>query len=174
MSQSDLSKLRNIKCIILDVDGVLTDGTVQVTEAGDMLRTFNIKDGYAIQHAVKQGYQLVVISGGSSNGVKVRMEKLGVKEVYLAISNKLDCFGEITAKLDLEKDACLYVGDEMIDIPVMKEVGLAVCPSDAASQVKEISAIITHQAGGKGCVREIIEKVMTVQGTWDNSESHVW
>lgn len=174
MSQSDLSKLRHIKCIVMDVDGVLTDGTVQVTEAGDSLRTFNIKDGYAIQHAVKQGYKLAVISGGTSNGVRLRMEKLGLTEIHMSVKNKKECFADLCKRWSVDPKDCLFMGDEMIDLEPLEMAGISYCPIDAADHVREACMFVSSKKGGDGCVREIIEKIMILQGTWVNADSFVW
>jgi 3-deoxy-D-manno-octulosonate 8-phosphate phosphatase (KDO 8-P phosphatase) len=161
-----LEKIKHIKAFILDVDGVLTNGMVHVTETGEQLRQFNIKDGYAIQLAVKRGYMIVVLSGSTSKGVKLRLEGLGVKNVFLNLDSKTEAYINFLNSSGLSSDQILYVGDDIPDLAVMKQVGLAVCPSDAAEEIKSVSHYISPKSGGEGCVRDIIEKVLRIQNAW--------
>lgn len=161
-----LEKLKNIKAFILDIDGVLTDATVLVTEAGEQLRRFNVRDGYALQLAVKKGYKVSAISGGKSASVVLRLQGLGITDVYLGIDKKLDVYTDFIKTHDLKHEEVLYMGDDIPDVPVMKLVGLACCPADAVEEVKALSEYISTAKGGYGCVRDIIEKVLKVQGLW--------
>lgn len=161
-----LSNFKNIRCIVLDVDGVLTDGTILVTESGEFLRSFNVKDGYAIQLAVKRGVKVLVISGGQSEGVLRRMKKLGVDKVYLGISNKLPLLQKIADQEQLKAEEILFVGDDIPDLESMKWCGISVCPADAAEDIKKISSFISPFKGGKGVVRDVIEKILKLQDTW--------
>ncbi|MFZ4263383.1 KdsC family phosphatase [Sphingobacterium sp. HJSM2_6] len=160
------NKLKNIKVIILDVDGVLTDGTVLVNEQGEQLRTFNVKDGYAMQLAEKVGLKIWVITGGKSEGVKSRLLGLGLSEVHLAVQNKRVLLRELLATHGISSEQALYVGDDMPDYEVMQDVELAVCPQDAVEEIKAIAHYMSPKAGGKGVVRDIIEKTLKMQGKW--------
>jgi 3-deoxy-D-manno-octulosonate 8-phosphate phosphatase (KDO 8-P phosphatase) len=161
-----LSKLKDITTFVFDVDGVLTDGSVFVTEAGDQCRTFNTKDGYALQLAVKCMYNVCIITGGRSEGVRLRLNSLGVTDVFLGAHVKLDIFKEYIAGKYIEPNNVLYMGDDIPDIDIMKVIGLPTCPADSAEEVKAVSQYISPALGGKGCVRDVIEKVMKIQGKW--------
>ncbi len=161
--------LNQITTFIFDVDGVLTDGTVTVTTDGEMLRTMNIKDGYALKTAVDKGYSVCIISGGSNEGVRKRLENLGLTDVYLGVQNKIEQLNDYLEKHDLKLENALYMGDDIPDYPVMKLVGLPCCPQDAVPEIKAISKYISHKNGGKGAVRDVIEQVLKVQGKWNGS-----
>lgn len=165
---------KNIKAFAFDIDGVLTQGDVLVNEEGQMLRRVNIKDGYALQHAVKQGYAIAIISGGKSEGMRKRFEGLGVQHIYLGQDHKEAAFADFLAKLNLEASEVAYMGDDMPDMPLLRKVGLSCCPKDAAVDVKEICAYISPFNGGEACVRELIERTMKIQNTWFNEDSHSW
>lgn len=167
MEKSYKEIMPQISTFIFDVDGVLTDGTVQVLENGNMIRQMNIKDGYALKTAVDAGYNVCIISGGSSEGVRVRLERLGLSDVYLGAHNKIEQYNKIINKYSLKADEILYMGDDIPDYPVMKLVGLACSPKDAAPEIQGISQYISQKNGGKGCVRDVIEQVLKVQGKWD-------
>ncbi len=169
-----LNKLHEIRAFVFDVDGVLTDGTVHVTESGEQLRSFNIKDGYALQLAVKRGYPVAVISGARSEGVRLRLRGLGITHIYLAIENKTETFQAFIREHELHPDQIVYMGDDIPDLPVMKLAGLPVCPADAADDIKAISGYISPRSGGQGCARDIIEKVLKVQNRWfdENPSAH--
>ena len=158
--------LPSIKTFIFDVDGVLTDGKILITNEGELLRSFDTKDGYAIKCALVQGYKIVVISGGRNQGVEERFKELGVFDIYMGIHYKLDAFQDLLDNYDLDPETILYVGDDVPDIPVMEKVGLGCCPADAVSDVKNMADYVSHKNGGEGCVREIIEQVLRVQGKW--------
>lgn len=159
-------KLKKINTFIFDVDGVLTDGSVLVTESGEQLRQFNTKDGYALQLAVKKGYRIVIISGGKSLGVDKRLKGLGVSDVFLGVSHKIPVFQKYIAEQGIMPDTIVYVGDDVPDAEIMELVGLAVCPSDAVDEIKEMSHYISSKVGGRGVARDIIEKVLKIQGKW--------
>jgi 3-deoxy-D-manno-octulosonate 8-phosphate phosphatase (KDO 8-P phosphatase) len=158
--------LKNITTFIFDVDGVLSDGTVLLLPDGDQARNMNIKDGYAIQHAVKKGYQVCIISGGGSEMVKKRLNGLGVSDVYLKISDKKDKYEDYLYSNSLSHQEILYMGDDLPDYEVMKMVGVASCPDDAAAEIKSICHYVSPQKGGYGCVRDVIEQVLKIQGKW--------
>jgi 3-deoxy-D-manno-octulosonate 8-phosphate phosphatase (KDO 8-P phosphatase) len=161
-----LSKLHTIKAFIFDIDGVMTDATVQITEAGEQLRRFNVKDGYALQLAVKRGFKVFAISGSKSKSGILRLERLGLSAVHIGIENKTDVYHNILNKYHLSSSEIVYMGDDIPDLPVMKTIGVPVCPADAAEEIKSISTYISPKTGGSGCVRDIIEKVLRVQKKW--------
>ncbi len=169
-----LSKLKTIKAFIFDVDGVLTDGNVLTTEKGEMLRTFNIKDGYALQHALKLKYPVGIISGGKTEGVRLRLEFLGIKNIYLGQKNKKDAFQNFLNTHKLNAEDILYMGDDIPDLELIKMSGLGCCPKDAVVDILQVADFISPYEGGKGCVRDIIEKTLKAQQTWWNEESYSW
>lgn len=161
-----LQKLKEITTFIFDVDGVLTDGSILAAESGEFLRTFNIKDGYALQLAVKRGYLVCVISGGKGAAMQKRFEGLGITEVFLGVSDKVKVFKALADQYNLNGNQILYMGDDIPDLKVMQLVGLPTCPADAVPEVKALSEYISPYDGGKTAVRDIIEKVMRVQEKW--------
>ncbi len=158
--------LKHINTFIFDVDGVLTDGTIMVTTQGEMYRTMNIKDGYALKTAVEKGYHVCIISGGNNEGVRVRLQNLGIKDVFLGAHNKTKILEDYLKEKNVELRNTLYMGDDLPDFEVMQEVGLPTCPQDAVQEIKAISKYVSHKKGGKGCVRDVLEQVMKVQGKW--------
>ncbi|MDG1024137.1 MAG: HAD-IIIA family hydrolase [Flavobacteriaceae bacterium] len=158
--------LPHIKTFIFDVDGVLTDGKILITNEGELLRSFDTKDGYAMKCALVQGYKIVIITGGRNQGVEDRFKELGVFDIYMGAHHKIDAYQDLMDNYDLDPETILYVGDDIPDIPVMEKVGLGCCPSDAVSDVKAMANYVSHKKGGEGCVREIIEQVLRVQGKW--------
>ena len=162
-----LSKFKPIKTFVFDVDGVLTDGTLLVLNDGQMARRMNIKDGYALQLAVKKGYRVLVISGGTSDAIKYRLDKLGVTENFLQVENKKEKLTQYVAQHDLKWEEVLFMGDDIPDHAAMQLVGLPCCPADAATEIKQISQYISPFEGGKGCARDVIEKVLKLNGHWD-------
>lgn len=166
MAKSYKEVLNQITTFIFDVDGVLTDSTVHVTPTGEMLRIMNIRDGFAIKAAIESGYQVCIISGGNNEGVRIRLQNLGVTNIHLASPDKVKTFKEYIELYHINPDAVLYMGDDIPDFHVMKLVGLPTCPQDASPEIKAISKYISHKNGGKGAVREVIEQVMKTQGKW--------
>ena len=160
------TKLKDIKAFIFDCDGVLTDGCVNLLPSGEQVRTMNTRDGYALQLAVKKGYIVAVISGGNSAAVKTRMTKLGVHDVYLACHDKVTALKELIHIYSLDPTQILYMGDDLPDYEVMQEVGLPTCPDNAVQEIKNLSDYISSKKGGEGCVRDVIEQAMKVQGKW--------
>ncbi|MEN3322367.1 HAD-IIIA family hydrolase [Mariniflexile soesokkakense] len=158
--------LNHITTFIFDVDGVLTNGTVLVTTSGELLRTMGIKDGYALKFAVSAGYNVAIISAGTNEGVKLRLEGLGVKDVYLGAHDKIKQFETYIKNNNIKPENILYMGDDVADFPVMKVVGLPTCPQDAIPEIKGISKYISHKKGGEGAARDVIEQVLKVQGKW--------
>ncbi len=167
-------KLNKINTFVFDYDGVLSDGTVILMPDGDALRTANVKDGYAIQLAIKKGYNVVIISGGYSQSTLKRLENLTVKDIYLGVKVKINVLEEYMEKQNLKPENIVYMGDDIPDFECMKKVGVACCPSDAAVEIKEISDYISHQAGGKGCVRDIIEQVLRLHNKWMSGDAYSW
>ena len=159
-------KLNNIKAFIFDVDGVLTDGRVLVTTSGEMHRSLNTKDGFAMKFALTNGYKIAIISGGTNEGVRDRFEELGVQKVYLGVHQKDDSFDDFVKENNLNSSEVLYMGDDIPDLSVMEKSGLSTCPKDAVTDVKDSADYISHKKGGDGCVREIIEQVLRVKGDW--------
>ncbi len=163
-------KLNSINTFIFDVDGVFTHNQVMLMPSGEMVRSMNTKDGFAIRSALDAGLNVVIITGGKSEAVRLRFEGLGVKHVFLGIHDKITCLNELLEKENINPDHCLYMGDDIPDYDVMKRVGLAVCPSDAVPEIKAISRYVSPYDGGHGCVRDIVEQTLKVQGTWFNTQ----
>ena len=163
-----LPAFKKIKLFVLDVDGVLTDGSLILMDNGEMARKMNIKDGYALQLAVKKGYDVMVISGGSSEAVRLRLEKLGVKNIHLKVSNKKDLLVKYVTDQHLEWPQVLYMGDDIPDVLPMQAAGLACAPADAVPEIRSIAHYISPLCGGSGCVRDVIEKVMKLNGAWND------
>jgi len=161
-----LQKLKEITTFIFDVDGVLTNGDILASDSGEFLRTFNIKDGYALQLAVKRGFHVCIISGGKGQAMQKRFEGLGIKAIFLGVSDKVQVFHQYLEKIQMEASQVLYMGDDIPDLKVMKLVGLPTCPADAVPEIKTISQYISPYTGGKTAVRDIIEKVLRVQEQW--------
>lgn len=161
--------LADITTFIFDVDGVLTDGSVTVTTDGEMLRTMNIKDGFALKTAIDAGFKICIISGGSNEGVRKRLEGLGIKDIFLGAHNKIEQLNAYLNTHSVTPEQTLYMGDDIPDYPVMKLVGLPCCPQDAAPEIKTISKYISHKDGGKGAVRDVIEQVLKVQDKWNGN-----
>ncbi|MGB1038970.1 MAG: KdsC family phosphatase [Bacteroidia bacterium] len=169
-----LDQLSEVKTFIFDVDGVFTTGTVIATDSGEMNRDFNIKDGFAINHAVKNGYTIIIISGGDSEGVRTRLKRLGVKEVHTAIRDKEAHLRSLQERLSIDLQNTVYMGDDLPDIPVMNMCGVKVSPADAVWEVRDSADIVTKSNGGRGAIREIVEKVMVTQDTWKSDDQYVW
>lgn len=159
--------LNQVTTFIFDVDGILTDGTILLTSTGEMLRTMHTKDGFAMKTALLAGYNMCIISGGSNEGVRLRLNALGIKDVYLNAQNKIEQLLHYFQLYNIKAENVLYMGDDIPDYPVMKLVGLPTCPQDAVPEIKAISKYISHKNGGKGCVRDVIEQVLKVQGKWN-------
>ncbi|MEN1784333.1 MAG: HAD-IIIA family hydrolase [Bacteroidota bacterium] len=163
--------LNHITTFIFDVDGVLTDGSLLITDKGEMLRKMNVKDGYALKTALLKGYHICIITGGSNLGVRDRLRDLGITDIYLGAHHKTEPLEEYLEIHGLQPENALYMGDDMPDIPPMKLVGLATCPQNAVPEVKMICDYVSHKNGGDGCVRDIIEQVLKVRGDWNRNFS---
>lgn len=165
-----LAAFRPIQLFALDVDGVLTDGSLLLLNDGQMVRRMNIKDGYALQLAVKKGYRVVIISGGTSEAVKLRLQKLGITDVEMGVTDKTEILQRYMHQYNLSREQVLYMGDDMPDRKVMKMAGLACCPTDAVAEIRDMAAYISPVNGGEGCVRDVIEKVLKLHGCWNDDE----
>jgi 3-deoxy-D-manno-octulosonate 8-phosphate phosphatase (KDO 8-P phosphatase) len=166
--------LRNVKAFVFDVDGVFTDGTVFLDPGGEMVRSMNIKDGYAVQYCIKKGYPVGIISGGNSESVRTRFQRLGVTDIYLKSHNKMADFEDFMFKYNLLAEQILYMGDDIPDHEVMNRAGVPTCPADAAQEIKNISTYISDKNGGQGCVRDVIEQVLRLHGNWMAEEAFHW
>lgn len=161
--------LNHITTFIFDVDGVLTDGSVTITTNGELMRTMNTKDGYALKTAIDAGYNVCVISGGTNEGVRLRLRGLGLTDIYLGAHDKVEHLKEYFEIYNIKAENVLFMGDDIPDYQVMKMVGLPCCPQDSVPEIKAISKYVSHKNGGKGAVRDVIEQVLKVQGKWNGS-----
>ena len=161
-----LDQLKDVKAFVFDVDGVLTDNRILVNEEGELLRSFHVRDGQGIKFAIASGYPIGIITGGRSKGVVKRLTGLGIQFVYSGAADKQPYFQEFLKIHGLLASDVLYIGDDIPDLQIMRQVGLAVCPSDAVSEVLAVADYISPLRGGDGLVRDVIEKVMKVQGKW--------
>lgn len=166
-------KLTQVNAFIFDVDGVFS-GNIFLSSNGEQWRSMNIKDGYAVQLAVKKGFPIAIITGGKCEGIKLRFEGLGVKDIYMNSSNKTEAYQNFITKHNLNAQNIMYMGDDLPDFEVMKVVGIPVCPADAAVEIKALSQYISHIKGGDGCVRDVIEQVLRAQGKWFNDDAFHW
>jgi 3-deoxy-D-manno-octulosonate 8-phosphate phosphatase (KDO 8-P phosphatase) len=165
--------LGKVKAFVFDVDGVFSHNVV-VHPSGELMRSMNIKDGFAVQYAIKKGYHIAIITGGNSDSVRQRFENLGVKNIYLKSYNKIEDFNDFLQQYQISPDDIMYMGDDLPDYPIMVKVGVPVCPADAVEEIKAISKYISHKTGGEGCVRDVIEQVLRVQGNWFHPDAMVW
>lgn len=166
MEKSYKEIMPQVNTFIFDVDGVLTNGYITITTNGELIRNMSVKDGYALKTAVDVGYNVCVISGGSNEGVRSRLEGLGITDIYLGTHTKTIQLEEYFTKKNIKPENVLYMGDDIPDYPVMKIVGLPCCPKDAVPEIQGISKYISQKKGGNGCVRDVIEQVLKVQGKW--------
>ena len=163
----DLSRIR---LIIFDIDGVLSRSTVVLHPEGQPMRTVNIKDGYAIQLAIKQQLPIAIITGGNVESIRMRYEGLGVKDIYMRSAVKITVYEQLLEKYHLTDDEVMYMGDDIPDYEVMQRVGCAVCPADACPDIRQISCYVSQWEGGMGCGRDVIEQVLRAQGKWLNDK----
>lgn len=165
--------LSSITTFIFDIDGVLTDGGVNIL-TNEAVRSLNSRDGYALQYAAKMGYSIFIISGGNSQAVKKRLLSAGVKEVVLQASHKVEVYKNLQEKYGFTDKEVLYMGDDIPDYNVMQKAGIAACPQDAAVEIKDISDYQSPFNGGRHCVRDVIEQTLRVQDNWFTAEAHTW
>ena len=161
--------LQHITTFIFDIDGVLTDGTVTITTEGELLRKMSVKDGYALKTAIDLGYHICIISGGSNEGVRKRLEGLGIKDIYLGTHNKTAQLNDYLTQYNIQSENVLFMGDDLPDFQVMQQVGLPCCPQDAVPEIKNISKYVSHKNGGFGAARDVIEQVLKVQEKWNKN-----
>jgi 3-deoxy-D-manno-octulosonate 8-phosphate phosphatase (KDO 8-P phosphatase) len=160
-------KLNKVKTFVFDVDGVFTDGKIVVDSQGNESRNFNTKDGIAVKMAIDLGYNVAIITGANNEGIRLRLNRLGVKNVYINSSDKVKDLNDFSEKNKIDLNETVYMGDDLPDIFPMELVYLKVCPIDAAPEVREISDYISNKKGGKGCVRDIIEQTLRLHGKWN-------
>jgi len=169
--KEDLSR---VKAFVFDIDGVLSMQTINLNSFGVPNRTVNLRDGYALQLAVKKGYHIGIISGSSSREYQKRLKNLGINDICLKSRNKVNDFNTFLKKHNLNKSDVIFMGDDIPDFEVMKEAGIPVCPSDADSEIKQVSSYISDKKGGEGCVRDIIEQVLRLHNNWMNPDAFTW
>jgi 3-deoxy-D-manno-octulosonate 8-phosphate phosphatase (KDO 8-P phosphatase) len=167
MQQNFKQKLNNIKCFAFDIDGVLTNGQLLITEQGELLRSMNIKDGYALKLAIEKGYEIVIISGAKQKGAIERLRRLGIENFFSESKNKLQTLNHFLVEKKLTHDTVLFMGDDMPDMEVMKSCGIAACPQDAVSDIKNICIYVSECKGGQGAVRDVIEQVLRLHSKWE-------
>ena len=172
MINYDLSRIR---AIFFDVDGVLSRQTITLHPSGEPMRTVNIKDGYAMQHAVKQQFLLAVITGASTQAIQLRYERLGLTEIHQGVAQKISKYEELCAKYHLSDEEVMYMGDDIPDLEIMRRVGCPVCPKDACPEIKTASLYVSDRKGGYGCGRDVIEQTLRAQGKWVmNAKAFGW
>jgi len=169
--KEDLVKVRGF---VFDIDGVLSLQTINLNSFGVPNRTINLRDGYALQLAVKKGYRIGIISGCNSREYQKRLKFLGIRDIYLNSRTKLDDFKSFLKKHGLSSQEVLYMGDDIPDYDVMKAAGVAVCPADADSEVRQVSSYISDKKGGEGCVRDVIEQVLRLHNNWMDTDAFTW
>ncbi|MBP5337936.1 MAG: HAD-IIIA family hydrolase [Prevotella sp.] len=158
--------LRKIRAIVFDVDGVLSQQTITLPPDGVPQRTVNIKDGYAIQLALKLGLRLAIITGANVEAIRKRYEALGMTDIYMGCAVKINTYEQFLSKYQFTDDEVMYMGDDVPDLEVMRRVGCPVCPKDACVEVQEAAVYISHLDGGQGCARDVIEQTLRAQGLW--------
>ncbi|CAN5171344.1 HAD-IIIA family hydrolase [soil metagenome] len=161
-----LNKLSKVRNFVFDMDGVLTDGNLFIHENMNWVRQMNIKDGYALQLAVKCGYKMIVVSGSHSPPVAERLRKLGIEDVFMGVVDKRKLLADLITNYNIDSNELLYMGDDLPDYEAMNMAGVACCPADAATDIKKISSYISYKKGGEGCVRDVIEKVLRLNNHW--------
>ncbi len=169
-----LANIHKIKCFVFDYDGVLSDGSIYILPDGEGLRKSNVKDGYSLHHAILNGYKVAVLSGGTGESMRRRMNGLGITDVILGVSYKLDAFNDYLDENGLSADEVLYMGDDIPDYEVVVKAGIGACPANASHEIKAVADYISPFRGGNGAVRDVIEQVLTVQGKWMNDGAFHW
>ncbi len=168
------AKLHEIKAFVFDYDGVISDGNIWSANDAIIVRSGNVKDGYAMQYALRKGYLIAILSGGSGDSIRSRMKMLGVEDVYLGSHRKKEIFEDFLKDKQLLPEQVLYVGDDIPDYDVMRLAGVSACPADAAEEIKAVADYISHKNGGCGCVRDVIEQVLRLQGQWFHEDAKAW
>ena len=167
-------RLIKVKAFVFDIDGVLSLQTINLNSSGIPNRTVNLRDGYALQYAVKKGYYIGIISGCKSEEYQKRLKLLGVNDIYLNSCSKSEHFNIFLKKNNLDKSEVLFMGDDIPDFKVMKEAGVPVCPADADSEIKQVAVYISDKKGGEGCARDVIEQVLRLHNKWMDSDAYSW
>jgi 3-deoxy-D-manno-octulosonate 8-phosphate phosphatase (KDO 8-P phosphatase) len=165
---------KNITTVVLDVDGVLTNGDIILMPGMQPVRKMNAKDGYAMQLAVRNGIRMAIITGGRSPEVKERLQGLGITDIYLGASSKMESYEDLKMCYELKDEEILYMGDDLPDYDIMNIVALAAAPQDAAPEIKSVADYVSPVNGGKGCVRDVLEQLLKIQGKWARSEDRTW
>lgn len=166
-------ELKKIRAFVFDVDGVLSHHDMSLSPEGELIRTSCAKDGYALMYSGRKGYIIAIISGGGAPGLRERLEKLGIKDIYLKIANKVEALEDFMNKYGLQREEIMYMGDDIPDYRPMTMVGLPVCPADACEEIKSISRYISDVNGGMGCVRDVISQVLKAKGDWMDTTCYV-
>lgn len=168
------TKLQHITTFIFDFDGVLSDGKIYVLPDGDQMRATDVKDGYALQYALRKGYHVAVISGGYSETMRLRYQSFTGMDIYLKVRDKVEAFHEYLKRYNLTPDEVMFVGDDIPDYKVMMLAGLKCCPADAAQEIRQIVDYVSCCPGGRGCVRDVIEQTLKTQGKWFEDDACLW
>lgn len=166
-------RLAGLTTFCFDVDGVFTDGRNLLIPGMDPVRTFHTRDVYAMQHALKEGLRIIIISGGHSEGVRESLARQGIADIHLGTVNKPALFDQLISE-GLDPAHTAYMGDDIPDLRVMQRVAFPCCPADAVPEIKAISTFISVAKGGEGCVRDLLEQAMKVQGKWLTENAHQW
>lgn len=174
MAENYKSILKNISTLIFDVDGVFTDNKVILFPGMEPVRTFSARDGYALQYAIKKGLRLIIMTGGRSESVVERLTSMGLTDIYSDVKNKEKKLKEFVEETGIPLEEILYMGDDIPDLKVMENVGLASCPQDAVREIKSICNYVSPYIGGNGCVRDIIEQTLKVQEKWLDADAYEW
>lgn len=166
--------LKNVKAFVFDIDGVLSLQTINLNVFGIPKRTVNLRDGYALQLAVKKGYPIGIISGSNSRDYLKRLKTLGINDIFLNSKIKLEHYKLFKEKFRLEDSEIMFMGDDIPDLEVMRVAGVPVCPADADSEIKQVASYISDKKGGEGCVRDVVEQVLRLHNKWLDSEAYTW
>ena len=167
-------KFEHITTVVLDVDGVLTNGEILLIPGMHPVRKMNSKDGYALQLAVRNGIRIAIITGGGSEEVKNRLGSLGIKDIYMRASRKTEAYEDLKMCYDLKDEEILYMGDDLPDMDVMRLVGLSCAPQDAAPEIKAVADYVSPIKGGEGCVRDVLEQLLKIHNKWARQEDRTW
>jgi 3-deoxy-D-manno-octulosonate 8-phosphate phosphatase (KDO 8-P phosphatase) len=165
--------LKRVTAFVFDMDGVFSRQEMNITPKGELIRTACARDGYAVMYCIQKAYTVCIISGGSAPGVRERFERLGVRDIYLDVENKVEALNDFIIRRKFELKNLMYMGDDIPDYNVMKMVGIPVCPADACEEIKAISRYISDMPGGMGCVRDVISQVLKAKGEWMDTHCYV-
>lgn len=174
MSKSYKEHLGDITTFVFDFDGVFTDGQVQIMGHGEFVRSLNVKDSYAIQYAIKKGFRVVIISGGSLHSLQSNFEKLGLTDFFFQSKHKETIFTKYITENNISESEVLFMGDDIPDYELMEKAGVATCPADAVPEIKSVSQYVSPRPGGHGCIRDVIEQTLKAQGKWFHNDAFEW